>query len=171
MTEKTETMEIHPMRGHSRGDWYCSLSDIASGEDEAEYWAIFGVTHRGNKHCLGEFPTKRAAEAAVLGWRSVRHQRRSAMTRHASERSRRQTQPLQQGQGKNVVQIQVVPDREDTSKVGVFALCENGTIWRRDAENGNESGTIVSEWEPVLTPGLEYLTPDEAFRYVIARSI
>jgi len=53
MTEKIESMEIHPMRGHSRGEWYCSIDDIAPREEEAEYWALFGVTHRGNKHCLG----------------------------------------------------------------------------------------------------------------------
>jgi hypothetical protein len=71
MTEKTESMEIHPMRGHSRGEWYCSLGDVAPSEEEAEYWAVFGVTHRGNKHCLGEFPTKTAARAAVHGLKTI----------------------------------------------------------------------------------------------------
>jgi hypothetical protein len=67
MTEKSETFEIYPMRGHSRGDWWGTLDDIVDAEDEAEYWAVFGVTHRGNRHCLGEFPTKRAAATAVRG--------------------------------------------------------------------------------------------------------
>ena len=68
MTEKSEHFEIYPMRGHSRGDWWGTLDDIATSEEEAEYWAVFGVTHRGNKHCLGEFPTKRAAVFAVRGF-------------------------------------------------------------------------------------------------------
>ena len=70
MAEKIDSMEIHPMRGHSRGEWYCSLDDIAPSEDEAEYWAVFGVTHRGNRHCLGEFLTKSDAQFAVDGIRT-----------------------------------------------------------------------------------------------------
>lgn len=62
MSEKVESMEIHPMRGHSRGKWYCSLKDIAPSEEEAEYWAVFGVTQRGNRHCLGEFPSEEDSE-------------------------------------------------------------------------------------------------------------
>lgn len=62
-------MQIHPMRGHSRGEWYCSLDDIAPDAHQAEYWAIFGTTYRGITHCLGEFPTKSGAEAAAFGLR------------------------------------------------------------------------------------------------------
>lgn len=46
MTEKSEFIEIHPMRGHSRGDWYGTLDDIVDSEEEAEYWALFGVAPR-----------------------------------------------------------------------------------------------------------------------------
>ena len=64
MSEKIESIQIHPMRGHSRGDWYATLDDIAASEEDAEYWALFGLTRGGNTHCLGEFPTKSAAMRA-----------------------------------------------------------------------------------------------------------
>lgn len=52
------------MRGHSRGEWYATQQDILTSDEEADYWALFSVTRRGNKHCLGEFPTKAEALAA-----------------------------------------------------------------------------------------------------------
>jgi len=52
------------MRGHSRGKWYAAQNDIVISEEDAEYWALFSVTSRGNKHCLGEFPSKAEALAA-----------------------------------------------------------------------------------------------------------
>ena len=169
MTEKTLSMEVHPMRGHSRGDWYCSLDDIAPREDEAEYWAIFGITHRRNKHCLGEFPTKKAAEDAMHGWRSVRRPVHTPMPRRASWPNRRRVTSPRDEHGKNVVQFEVVPDRKDASKISVVALCENGTIWRRDTEKGIDTGPIVKQWQRVSLAGLENLTPEEAFRLVITR--
>ena len=65
MSERAIAYELHPMRGHSRGEWYATQKDIANSEDEAEYWALFSVTHRGNKHCVGEFATKLDALAAL----------------------------------------------------------------------------------------------------------
>ena len=67
------------MRGHSRGEWYCSLDDVAPNACEAEYWAIFGTTYRGITHCLGEFPTKSGAEAAAFGSRRSRSGRSEQM--------------------------------------------------------------------------------------------
>ena len=64
MTEKAESFEVYPMRGHSRGEWWGTLKDIADFEEDAEYWALFGMTHRGNKHCLAEFRTKAEAMSA-----------------------------------------------------------------------------------------------------------
>ena len=64
MSEKIESVVLHPMRGHSRGDWYASTDDVAVSEEGAEYWALFGITRSGNTHCLGEFPTKSAAMIA-----------------------------------------------------------------------------------------------------------
>jgi hypothetical protein len=87
MTEKFKSMQIHPMRGHSRGEWYCSLDDVAPNAYEAEYWAIFGTTYRGITHCLGEFPTKFGAEAAAFGLRRSRSGRSEQMP------SARQTVP------------------------------------------------------------------------------
>jgi hypothetical protein len=115
MTEKIESMEIHPMRGHSRGEWYCSLDDIAPSEEEAEYWAIFGVTHRGNKHCLGEFPSKSAAETATTGLRS----------------RRKPVEPSPSRTGRKIIQIEVVADKKGSAMVDIFALCDDGSIWRR----------------------------------------
>lgn len=65
MSEKAIAYELHPMRGHSRGEWYAAQEDIVNSEAEAEYWALFSVTHRGNKHCVGEFATKLDALAAL----------------------------------------------------------------------------------------------------------
>ena len=65
-------MQIYPMRGHSRGEWYCSLDDVTPDAHEAEYWAVFGTTYRGITHCLGEFATKSGAEAAAYGLRRSR---------------------------------------------------------------------------------------------------
>ena len=64
MTEKAVSFEVHPMRGHAHGEWYGAPENIANHEEDAEYWALFGVTIRGNHHCLGEFRTKSEAEAA-----------------------------------------------------------------------------------------------------------
>jgi hypothetical protein len=62
MTEKSLSFEVHPMRGHSRGEWYGTLEDVVENEGDADYWAVFGVTHRGNKHCLAEFPVALVGE-------------------------------------------------------------------------------------------------------------
>ena len=150
MTEKILSAEIHPMRGHSRGDWYCSLDDIAPNEDEAEYWAAFGVTHRGNKHCLGEFPTRFAAESAVGVFSSIRNS--AGVQLHTD--------------GKSVVKMEVVQDSKDKSKRIFLALCANGTIWRRIAQRGSDAEMIVDHWQSVPISGREDLTPQEAFRLV-----
>ena len=55
------------MIGRSHGEWYPSADDIASSDDEAEYWAIFGTTQRGNMRCLGEFATRQDAVNALTG--------------------------------------------------------------------------------------------------------
>ncbi len=64
VSEKFKSAQIHPMRGHSRGDWYATVDDIAASENDAEYWGLFAVTLRGNTHCLGEFPTRSEAVKA-----------------------------------------------------------------------------------------------------------
>lgn len=154
MTEKIESMEIHPMRGHSRGEWYCSLDDIAPSEEEAEYWAIFGITHRGNKHCLGEFPTKSAAETAAQGlkslWKPV------------------ELSPSQRG--RKVIQIEVVADKDDSAMVDIFALCDDGSIWRRGIGTGRHSGLIDDQWERIPLDGIEDLAPEEAFGVLTSSS-
>jgi hypothetical protein len=137
MTEKIESMEVHPMRGHSRGEWYCSLDDVAPAEEEAEYWAIFGITHRGNKHCLGEFPTKTAAMAAVHGLKR-----------------KEWTPPQSSSQGRKIVQIEVVADNEDSNIVELFALCDDGSIWRRGIGTGQASGLMDDRWEQVPLDGI-----------------
>lgn len=152
MTEKIESMEIHPMRGHSRGEWYCSLDDIASSEDEAEYWAVFGVTHRGNKHCLGEFPTKSAARTAARGLKGFR----------------KPADPSPSKRGRQVIQIEIVAAENDSAMVDIFALCNDGSIWRRGIGTGRHSGLIDDQWERIPLDGIEDLAPEAAFDMVIA---
>jgi hypothetical protein len=139
MSEKIESMEIHPMRGHSRGDWYCSLDDIAPSEAEAEYWAIFGVTHRGNRHCLGEFPTKAAATTAAKGLEAF-HPR-----------------PAQRlpARGLRVTQIEVLAEPADDSMIQLFALCEDGSIWRRGVGVGPNANLMDDRWEQIPPDGME----------------
>ncbi len=151
MSEKVEFMEIHPMRGHSRGEWYCSLKDVAPSEEEAEYWAVFGVTHRGNKHCLGEFPTKTAAETAVHGLRTD--------CKPAEPPTRRNRQ---------IVQIEVVASEGGSTMVDLFALCSDGSIWRRGIGTGRHSGLMDSRWERVPLDGLDDLAPEAVLRHIIA---
>ena len=136
MAEKVESMELYPMRGHSRGEWYCSLDDIAENEDEAEYWAIFGVTHRGNKHCLGEFPTKTAALAASQGLK----RRRTASATKSNER--------------RIVQIEAVYDRDQPGMVDLFALCDDGSVWRRGIGVRRASGFLDDRWEQIPLDGI-----------------
>ena len=64
MTEKADSFEVHTMRGHAHSEWYGAPQNIVDCDDNAEYWALFSVTFRGNKHCLGEFKTKADADAA-----------------------------------------------------------------------------------------------------------
>jgi len=110
MSEKIESMEVHPMRGHSRGEWYCTLDDVAPREQDAEYWAVFGMTHRGNKHCLGEFPTKIAAKSAIQGLKKKAWQPPATLL-----------------EGKKIIQIEVVANEKDSTIVELFALCDDGS--------------------------------------------
>ena len=125
------------MRGHSRGEWYCSLDDIAPSEEKAEYWAIFGVTHRGNKHCLGEFPTKTAARSAAHGNKA--HWRAAAPSRP----------------GIKIIQIEVIKDKNEPTMVDVFALCDDGSIWRRGIGTGKASGLMDDRWEQIPLDSIE----------------
>jgi hypothetical protein len=154
MTEKIESMEIHPMRGHSRGEWYCSSDDIAPSEEEAEYWAVFGTTHRGNKHCLGEFPTKTAAKTAA----------------HGLDTLWQPTEPSPSSLSRKVIQIEVVATKNESTMVDIFALCDDGSIWRRGIGTGRHSGLIDDRWELIPMDGIAELDPEAALRVVIASS-
>ena len=128
------------MRGHSRGEWYCSFDDVATREQDAEYWAVFGVTHRGNKHCLGEFPTRTAAKSAIDGLRRKAWQ-----------------PPIESIQGRKVVQIEVVGNEDDSTMVELFALCDDGSIWRRGIGTGQASGLMDDRWEQIPLDGIDGL--------------
>ena len=154
VADKTKSMEVHPMKGRSRGEWYCSWDDIAPSEEEAEYWAVFGTTHRGITHCLGEFPTKSAAEAVAYGFKPLRD-------RVASPPSH---------DGRKVIQIEVVADQNEPAMVDIFALCDDGSIWRRGIGTGRHTGLIDEQWERIPLDGLEDVAPENAFRVVIAAS-
>jgi len=141
MTEKTETFEVHPMRGHSHGEWYGTLGDIAESDDDAEYWAVFGITHRGNKHCLGEFPSKSAAMAAQQG---VRHFPASV-----------QIKPRRKGNFRQIVQLEIETDSRDDSMIELFALCNDGTMWHRGIGVRSSRGLIDDSWEEITLDGIE----------------
>lgn len=145
MTEKIESMELYPMRGHSRGEWYCSLDDIAKSEEDAEYWAIFGVTHRGNKHCLGEFPTKTAALAARQGMKPLRPE---TVTRSRERR---------------IVQIEAVYDQKQPKMVDLFALCDDGSVWRRGIGIRRAAGLMDARWEQITLDGISDVQPKVRF--------
>jgi hypothetical protein len=140
MTEKIESMEVHPMRGHSRGEWYCSSDDIAPREQDAEYWAVFGVTHRGNEHCLGEFPTKIEAKSAIQGLKK-----------------KAPPPPTPSLQGKKIIQIEVVANENDSTIVELFALCDDGSIWRRGIGTRQASGLMDDRWEQIPLDGIDGL--------------
>jgi hypothetical protein len=150
MTEKIESTEIHPMCGHSRGEWYCSLDDIAPSEREAEYWAVFGITHRGNKHCLGEFTTKSAARAAVHG--IIAPSKPAALS----------------GRGRKIIQIEVIKDKNDPMMIDVFALCNDGSIWRRGVGTEMAVGLMDDRWEQIPLDGIENVAAQLGFSVIIA---
>jgi len=128
------------------------MDDIAPSEEEAEYWAVFGVTHRGNRHCLGEFPSKQAAESAAKGLRPLRKPTECSPSRT----------------DKKIVQIEVVADKKDSAMVDIFALCDDGSIWRRGIGTGRYSGLIDDRWERIPLYGIEGLAPEDALSVVIA---
>ena len=142
MTERIESIEMYPMRGHSRGDWYGTLEDIANSEENAEYWALFGVTHRGNKHCLGEFPTKSAAASAASGMRL------NPLAEKAPPR------PDPSSHERIIVQIEVVADQSDPSMIDLFALCADGTVWRRGVGIHSNASLAEDRWEPISLDGM-----------------
>ena len=79
MSETVVSVQIHSMRGHSRGQWAPTLDDTATSEEDAEYWALFGVTRRGHTHCLGKSATKPEAINASLLFDSPRDDSRKAL--------------------------------------------------------------------------------------------
>jgi len=129
------------MRGHSRGEWWGTLDDVVDSEEDAEYWAIFGVTHRGNKHCLGEFPSKSAAMAARHGARLFPKQQ--------------QTKPRDRVSSRKIVQLKVESPSGDTSMVELFALCDDGTVWHRGIGVRESRGFVDEVWEEVTLDGME----------------
>ena len=104
---------------------------------EAEYWAIFGTTHRGNKHCLGEFPTEAAAKSAVTGLNAVPYPHDPPSLSN------------------KIIQIEVVTSERDPSVVDLFALCDDGSIWRRGIGIRQASGLMDDSWEKVPLDGID----------------
>jgi hypothetical protein len=131
LTEKAESFEIHPMRGHSRGEWYGTLDNVVESESDAEYWAVSGVMHRGNRHCLGEFSTKDAALAAIRGKAKVARKNRG-----------------NQG-SRTIVHIEVEPAHRGDAKLRAFALFSDGTVWRRKRRTSSGSGELADRWEAI----------------------
>ena len=154
MTEKSESFEIHPMRGHSRGAWWGTLEDIVESEEEAEYWALFGVTHRGNKHCLGEFPTKSAAMSAIHGMRFPRSARQTRKAKALGSSSAGQMR-IAKARTRKIIQIEVAYDHKETAMVELYGLCDDGTVWRRGIGIRSKSVLEDEHWEQISLDGLD----------------
>lgn len=153
MTERTESFEIHPMKGHSRGEWYGTLDDIGKSAKKAEYWAVFGVTHRGNKHCLGEFPTESAAQAAVRGLKYFRRSRdRSLGT--TPDRGKKTDSTPSSGHGRQIVQLEIVRSKNDDAMMELFALCNDGTVWHRGIGIRGNRGFMDEYWTEITLDGI-----------------
>ena len=147
MTEKIETIEIHPMRGHERGEWYGSQANIVDSDQDAEYWALFGVTHRGNRHCLGEFPTRKSAQSARSGIRLVEPGKRKKAKAKGNKRK--------------IIQIDVTFDHVESTMVDIFALCDDGTVWRRGIGVGRGDGLQEDGWEQITLDGIHDDMPEQ----------
>jgi hypothetical protein len=141
MTEKSLSFEVHPMRGHSHGEWYGTLDNVVENDEDAEYWAVFGITHRGNKHCLAEYPTKADALAATQNFNMFPVAKRS---RFASGDS-----------GRKIVQLEVFPSTDSTPMIEIIALCSDGTVWHRGIGQGRSSGYADGSWEEITPDGLD----------------
>jgi hypothetical protein len=142
------------MRGHSRGAWWGTLEDIVDSEAEAEYWAVFGVTHRGNKHCLGEFQTKSAAVSAIRGMSFPRSARQAKSAKVRRRQSARQTRFAPAGMRK-IVQIEVVYDHKENDIVELIGLCDDGTVWRRSIGIRSRAGREDQYWEQISLDELD----------------
>lgn len=129
------------MRGHSHGEWYGSLDDVLEPGEDAEYWAVFGITHRGNKHCLGEFPTQAAAKATT----------RDFITIPTAKRFRK---AFRSG-GRKIVQLEIVPNVEEDAMVEVIALCSDGTVWQRGIGRGQNTGLVDGSWVQISQDGID----------------
>ena len=140
MTERIESIEIHPMRGHSRGEWYGTLDDVAESEENAEYWALFGVTHRGNKHCLGEFPTR---DAAIFASRGMSRFPPRTRKEHNARTA-----------GRKIIQLELVREENEPSMIGLIALCDDGTIWHRGFGIRGAFGLLDESWQQISDDGM-----------------
>jgi hypothetical protein len=141
MTEKSLSFEVHPMRGHSRGEWYGTLDDVVKSDKDAEYWAVFGITHRGNKHCLAEYSTKAETQAATQNFNMFPVAKRSSFASGESDRK--------------IVQLEVLPSTDSTPMIEIIALCSDGTVWHRGIGRGLRSSFADGAWEQITLEGLE----------------
>lgn len=141
------------MKGHSRGEWYGTLDDIVDSSENAEYWAVFGVTHRGNKHCLGEFPTESAAHAAVRGLRYFPPPKEKVlgtvtgggMIIGLSSTSAHQ---------RKIVQLEIAKSQDDSAMLELFALCNDGTVWHRGVGIRGNRGFMEEHWNEITLEGM-----------------
>lgn len=167
MTERTEIFEVHPMKGHSRGEWYGTERDIVKDADLAEYWAVFGTTHRGNKHCLGEFSSEAAAWTAVRGLKFFPtrgfHSSRPApapdfgaeMTRASPVGEAVHIRERRMATHREIVQIEVSNHGDDDSMLELFALCSDGTVWNRGIGIGKNRGLSDASWTEISLRGMQ----------------
>jgi hypothetical protein len=141
------------MKGHSRGEWYGTLDDIADSAESAEYWAVFGVTHRGNKHCLGEFRTESAAQAAVRGLRYFPPSREQVRVT-VPEGSVGIGYSGLSGRRRRIVQLEIVKSKDDSAMIELFALCNDGTVWHRGVGIRGNRGFMEENWNEITLDGI-----------------
>jgi len=142
VTERIESIEIQPMRGHSRGKWWGTLEDVVESDEDAEYWALFGITHRGNKHCLGEFGSKEAALSASLGMSRIPP---------PTPTETRQRNPI-----RKIIQLEVVSGNDNPPMIELIVLCDDGTVWHRGMGIRSGAGLIDDRWEQISQDGLRF---------------
>lgn len=136
------------MRGHSHGEWYGTVDNVAASEADAEYWAVFGVTHRGNRHCLGEFLSKDAALAAVSGF-----DRTSSQIRIYG--------------GNAIVHIEAVRSDQGDSEFELFALFDDGAIRKRTKSASPIFGELEQRWQRINQDEL----PDDHLKDAFKRAL
>ena len=119
------------------------------------------------KRNIGQFSVPLIAESRTA-WESFRLSLPRKQSLTASNLFEIELHPLHGG--RKVIQIEVVADQNEPAMVDIFALCDDGSIWRRGIGTGRHTGLIDDQWERIPLDGLEDIAPENAFKVVIEAS-